>query len=167
MDFMKTIKAIIILGVDGRRIISRCYDDKLNSSKFDKQIYNKTKNHKKRDDIFVIDSSLILHRHVTDLHLYIVGSRSENPMILDKVLNCLVEVVSSISDRNFEQQPLMENLDKIILAFDEMSDEGIILEVDPAKVLQRVSMGPDAADQSMAGILQSATEHIKFPWIRS
>lgn len=166
-DIMKTIKGIIILNLEGKRLMGKCYDDKINSPAFDKTIYNKTKNHKKRDDIFVLDSAMILHRHVTDLHVYIVGQRAENPLILDKVLHCLVEVITTIMNRNIEQQSFMNNLDQIILAFDEIVDDGIILETNPDNVLHRVCLRDDIGEQSMARVLQSATEHIKFPWIRS
>lgn len=164
---MNTVKAIIVLGLDGKRVLANYYNDQINPSQFDKKIFSKTKSHKTRDELLIEDDLMVLHRCVVDLHMYVVGGRNENPLILDRVLCCLAEVVSTLSSRNVESKSVFDHLDQIILAFDEICDGGVVLETDPSHVLQRVCLREGVAEQSMAQVLQSATEHIKFPWIRS
>lgn len=168
---MDLLKAIVILSFDGKLIISKYFDDKLNPREFEKKIFNKSKNQKRREDIFLLDSNLVshkyltdLHLYVTDLHLYVAGSKNENPLVLHKILNCLSEVISTLSKKNVDQQPIM---DSIILALDEISEGGIVLETNPDEVVERICLKEVIRDPAMPSFLQSATEQFKFPWSRS
>ena len=160
---MDIIKAIIILNMDGQRKIARYFDDSIDSNHFERKLFVKTKSKKHKEEILMLDGQLILHRSVQDVHLYIVGSRNENPLILDRVLCCLVEVVSSIMSRTPEaEHPFFENLDQIIIAFDEVCDNGIVIETDPDLVLKRVYL-KDSTDLTMAQLLQNS----KLAWLLS
>lgn len=150
MNIMNTIKAIIILQTDGRRTLAKYYDEKLNSKQFERKLYAKTKTPKAKDEIIFLDGVLIVHRFVTDSHFYIVGGRNENPLILDSVLTCLVEVVSHLSSNNSNNNTVLDNLSRVILALDETCDGGLILEVDPNLVLQRISSTNEDTVESMA-----------------
>lgn len=144
MNISNTVKAIIILQIDGKRMIAKYFDESLNTSakQFEKRLFAKTKTPKAKDEIIVLDGVLVVHRFVTDSHYYIVGNRNENPMVLDSVLHCLVEVVSTISSENKSSK--LDNLTKVILALDEICDGGLILETDSNLVLQRIaSMNED------------------------
>lgn len=167
MDITNTLKAIIILDSDGKRIISRCFDEKTNSRQFEKKLFIKTKAPRMRDDILVIDNTLIVHKFVTDIHIYVVGNKNENPLILDSVLNCLVESITSLLNKSVERQTVFGHLSKVILALDETCDNGLIFETDSNLVTQRVILKDEVAEQSMAQKIQGATEYIRFPWIRS
>lgn len=167
MDITSTIKAIIILNLDGKRAIAKYYDETIDSKQFDKKIYAKTKNHKVKDEILIVDGLVVLHKCITDLHMYVVGGRSENPLILDRVLSCLVEVVTTLLSRNVEQQSMIENLDQVILTLDEICDGGLVLETDPELVLARVCIQDGTSEQSMASVFQSATEHVRLHWLKS
>lgn len=167
MDILNTLKAIVILDADGSRLLSRSFDGKSSSSQFERKLFIKTKSRKIKDDVLVLDNFLIVHRFVTDLHLYVIGNKNENPLVLDSFLNCLVEVIMTLLNKNAERQSIFDHLTQIVIALDEMCDNGLILETDSNLVLQRVTLKDDIVEQSMARKLQSATEHIKFPWIRS
>lgn len=168
---METVKAIIILGQDGKRILARFFDSQISAKTFDAKLFAKTKSQKaKNEDIVMLDSYLCLHRNVCETNIYVVGGRKENPLVLHKLLHCLSEVVSSLctSKSQYEQQQIHEHMSQIILALDEVCDEGIILETDPDQILSKISQKEGAADSSMAAqVFQSATEHIKFAWMRS
>lgn len=169
MNISTTIRAIVVLGLDGKRVLAKYYDDKINSKLFDKDIFSKTKTLKTRNEILMVDGFIVIHRCISNLHMYVVGGRNENPVILDRVLCCLVESVTTLikKDETVEQRSVFDSLDQIILAFDEICDEGVVLEIDPSIVLERVCLREGVVDQSMAQVFQSATEHMRFPWIRS
>lgn len=167
MDIMNTLKAIIILDADGGRTLSRSFDSKTSSAQFERKLFVKTKSRKIKDDVLVVDNFLVVHRFVTDLHLYVIGGKNENPLVLDSFLNCLVEVIMSLLNKNAERQSIFDHLTQVVIALDEMCDNGLVLETDSNLVLQRVTLKDDIIEQSMARKIQSATEHIKFPWIRS
>ncbi|UYV69210.1 COPZ1 [Cordylochernes scorpioides] len=64
-------------------------------------------------------------------------------LILSTVLGCLHDSVSQILRKNVEKRTLLDSLDIIMLAVDEICDGGIILEADPSAVVQRVALRTD------------------------
>lgn len=167
MDITSTLKAVVMLDSDGQRILASHFTEQTNSKQFERKLFVKTKSLRIKDEILVIDDFLVIHRFVTSIHFYVIGSKDENPLMLDAVLNCLVEVVTSLSNKVVERQSVMDNLSQVILAMDEICDNGLVLETDSNLVLQRICLKDDMAEQSMAQKIQSATEQFKFPWIRS
>lgn len=167
MDITNTLKAIILLDVEGKRFVANFYDEKLNTKQFERKLFVKTKMNRTRDEILVIDGLLVVHKFLLDYHLYVISNRSENPMVLDSVMSCVADVLSSLMSKNTERHSIRNRLAHIIIALDEISDNGLILEMDSNLILQRVLLKDDVAEQSMAQKIQSATEHIRFPWLRS
>lgn len=150
MDIMSTLKAIIILQTDGRRSLAQYYDDKLNPKQFERHLFAKTKAPKSKDEILVLDGVLVVHKFITDSHFYVVGGRNENPLVLDTVLNCLVEVIDALSSSSMSSgNTVLSNLSRIILALDEICDGGLILEVDSNLVLQRITATNEDSGESI------------------
>jgi len=54
------------------------------------------------------------------------------------VLNCFYESVSLILRKNVEKRALFRHLENIFLALDEIVDEGIVMEIDPHSVFDRL-----------------------------
>lgn len=168
MDISKTLRAVVLLDNDGKQNLARYFDGKLATKQFERKVFVRTKMNRTKEEILVVDNLLIMHKFVCDNHIYVIGNRGENPMVLDALLNCLVDVVTALMSKGSERQSAKNNrLSQLILALDEICDEGLILEVDSNLVLQRVLLKDEVVEQSMAQKIQSATEHIRFPWIRS
>lgn len=153
------------MDLSGRRALANYYDDNINNTKFERNLFLKTRSPKARDDVFIIDNSLVVHRFISELHIYVVGNRLENPLVLDRILNCLVEVTSTLMNQHPENKTLSEDIKSFIMAFDEICDRGIPLETDPNLVLDRVFLKDGVAEQTLVQVLQSATE-IRFPWLK-
>lgn len=168
MDITGTLKAIITLDADGKRLATRYFDEKTSTRQFERKLFVRTKSSRVKDDILMLDGFLILHRFITDVHIYIVGRKSENPLILDSVLRCLAETVTTLLNKNVERQAFLNHLAEIILAIDEICDNGMVIETDSNLVLQRISLKDDLSEQTMAQKLaQSATEQFRTIWSRS
>ena len=63
-----------------------------------------------------------------------------------------------------EKKHLMDNMDSVVLAIDEICDNGILLETDPANVAQRVCLRDTEVplgDQTVFDVLRSARDQIK------
>lgn len=150
MNVMNTIKAIIILQMDGRRTLATYYDETLNSRQFERRLFAKTKTPKAKDEILAVDGVLVVHKFNKDSHIYVVGSRSENPLVLDSVSNCLVEVIKKLSSDSSLGNTVLDNLKRVILALDEMCDGGMILEVDHNLVIDRIKPTSVEEESSMA-----------------
>lgn len=148
--------------------MARVFDDNICTKAYEKKLFMNTKLQKIKDEIMIIDDTLVVHRFVTDLHFYVVGHNNENPLLLDSVLKCLVESVTELCHpKSLEKQFLMDHVSKLILIMDEICDNGVILETDPNLVIQRVGLRAEMGEQTMAQKLQSASESLKFSWMRS
>jgi len=63
----------------------------------------------------------------------------------------------------------MENLDVVMLALDEICDNGIILESDPSAIAFRVAVRNDdipIGEQTVAQVIQSAKEQLKWSLLK-
>lgn len=144
------IVAIIILQIDGRRALANYYDSSINQKQFEKHLYSKTKTPKAKDEIISLDGYTIVHKFITDSHIYVVSNRNENCVIQDYILDCLAELVRTLPTNNSGSNTVQDNLNKFILAFNEMSDNGHILEIDPYLIKQRITVTNEDSVESMA-----------------
>ncbi|KAI1887143.1 hypothetical protein AGOR_G00203100 [Albula goreensis] len=174
MDFMAlepslyTVKAVFILDNDGNRLLSKYYDAGLYPSmreqkNFERNVFNKT--HKSDNEIAFLEGMTIVYKSSIDLFFYVVASAHENELMMMVVLNCLFDSLSQIMRKSVEKRCLLENMDGVLLVVDEIIDGGVILESDPQQVIQKVNYKADEnplSEQSMAQVLQSAKEQIKW-----
>lgn len=167
-----TVKGIAILDNDGNRILAKYYDsNKFPSSKeqktFEKSLFNKT--HRANTEIIMHDGLICVYKSNVDLFFYVMGSAHENELILMSVLNCLYDTVNHLLRKNVEKRIVLENLDTIMLAVDEICDGGIILDADPTNIVQRVALRTDdipLGEQTVAQVLQSAKEQLKWSLLK-
>ncbi|CAB1353850.1 unnamed protein product [Coregonus sp. 'balchen'] len=71
--------------------------------------------------------------------------------------------------KNVERRALLENMEGLFLAVDEIVDGGVILESDPQQVVYRVALRGDdvpLTEQTVSQVLQSAKEQIKWSLLR-
>ncbi|ERE84419.1 coatomer subunit zeta-1-like protein [Cricetulus griseus] len=167
-----TVKAILILDNDGDRLFAKYYDDTYPSVKeqkaFEKNIFNKT--HRTDSEIALLEGLTVVYKSSIDLYFYVIGSSYENELMLMAVLNCLFDSLSQMLRKNVEKRALLENMEGLFLAVDEIVDGGVILESDPQQVVHRVALrGEDVplTEQTVSQVLQSAKEQIKWSLLRS
>uniref|UniRef100_A0A3B3WG39 Coatomer subunit zeta n=1 Tax=Poecilia mexicana TaxID=48701 RepID=A0A3B3WG39_9TELE len=155
---LHTVKAVLILDNDGDRLYAKYYDDTYPTVKeqkaFEKNIFNKT--HRTDSEIALLEGLTVVYKSNIDLFFYVIGSSHENELMLMAVLNCLFDSLSQMLRKNVERRALLENMEGLFLAVDEIVDGGVILESDPQQVVHRVALR----------VLQSAKEQIKWSLLR-
>eukprot|EP00798_Chlamydomonas_sp_ICE-L_P023981 gene23981-9556_t len=169
------VKCILLLDSEGKRIAVKYYSQDWTTvssqSNFEKSLWNKTKgtNARQEAEIVMFDDYIAVYKYVGDLMFYVTGSQDENELILYSVLQCFYEAVSGLLRQQIEKKTVLENLDLVLLAIDEILDGGIILETDPQLVSSRVTMrgaegeGPSASmggAQTFSSAFASAKEHL-------
>ncbi|XP_071101454.1 coatomer subunit zeta-1-like isoform X2 [Haliotis cracherodii] len=173
-----TVKAITVLDNDGNRLVAKYFDDTFPTAKeqkqFEKNLFNKT--HRANAEIIMFEGLTCVYKSNVDLFFYVVGSTQENELILASVLNALYDAVSQILRKNVEKRALLENLDAVYLAVDEICDGGIVLEADSNAIVQKVAIRTDdipLGEQTVAQqltrkleVLQSAKEQIKWSLLK-
>ncbi|XP_075707994.1 coatomer subunit zeta-1 isoform X2 [Rhinoderma darwinii] len=166
-----TVKAVLILDNDGERLFAKYYDETYPSVKeqkaFEKNIFNKT--HRTDSEIALLEGLTVVYKSSIDLYFYVIGSSHENELMLMAVLNCLFDSLSQMLRKNVEKRTLLENMEGLFLAVDEIIDGGVILESDPQQVVHRVALRGDdvpLTEQTVSQVLQSAKEQIKWSLLR-
>lgn len=89
-------------------------------------------------------------------------------LILMSVLNCLYDSVSQILRKNVEKRAVLEALDIVMLAMDEICDGGIIIDADSTSVVSRVALRSDdipIGEQTVAQVTNAI--HSLFWWNES
>ena len=100
------------------------------------------------------------------------------------VLDCLFNSVSGILRKNVDKKSLCDNMEVIMLAMDEMIDNGMIMESDPQLIVSRVALRSDdipLGEQTVAQVrpkdrkemfdsciqvLQSAKEQLRWSLLK-
>eukprot|EP00511_Aplanochytrium_stocchinoi_P000187 CAMPEP_0204822280 /NCGR_PEP_ID=MMETSP1346-20131115/463_1 /ASSEMBLY_ACC=CAM_ASM_000771 /TAXON_ID=215587 /ORGANISM="Aplanochytrium stocchinoi, Strain GSBS06" /LENGTH=178 /DNA_ID=CAMNT_0051948393 /DNA_START=381 /DNA_END=917 /DNA_ORIENTATION=+ len=168
-----TIKAVLVLdGNDGTRIHAKYFAKELldheTQLKFEKNLFNKTKSQNARSEaeIVMLDRTISVYRQGMDVSLYVVGSVEENELILTEVLKGLYDSLSAILRHQMEKRVLLENLELVLLAVDELVDGGLILESDPNAIANRVLMRnaeggeTNVAELTVSQALESARKQL-------
>ncbi|XP_032461903.1 coatomer subunit zeta-1-like [Phocoena sinus] len=156
-----TVKAILILDNDGDRLFA--YPSIKEQKAFEKNIFNKT--HRTDSEIALLEGLTVVYKSSIDLYFYVIGSSCENELMLMAVLNCLFDSLSQMLRKNVEKRALLENMEGLFLAVDEIVDGGVILESDSQQVVHWVALrGEDVplTEQTVSQVLQSAKEQIKW-----
>ena len=133
-----SVKAILVLDNDGKRLISKYYDNitfpsKENQLNFESKLYEKT--NRSDAEILLFENFTIVFKSNVDLMFFVIGSCDENELILSQVLECLYDCVSDILRKNIEKSELLAEYSTVLLAIDNMIDKGVILETDCDEVL--------------------------------
>ncbi|BFU25022.1 clathrin adaptor complex small chain subfamily protein [Entamoeba histolytica HM-1:IMSS-B] len=138
-----TIKALIIIDLDGKRLYSKFYEKNPNVP-LHKQHDIETRiakavSGKGNSELFLLDKYVVLYRMVSDLIIAALTDPQENELFVSNALNCIVEGFEIIFDKGLDKKIALEFYDKIAIAIDEVIDDGIILEVDSEEMANRVS----------------------------
>ncbi|TYZ62930.1 hypothetical protein PybrP1_003310 [[Pythium] brassicae (nom. inval.)] len=140
------VKAIFILDSDGNRVCAKYYDKSYPMAKdqlaLEKKLYLKTKNSNPRleAEIILIDNIVSVYRSGSDVTMHVIGSSFENELILLSVLDATFEAASSLLKGRMDRHVILDNIELVLLTFDEVVDGGIILEVDTPSISNRVLM---------------------------
>ena len=109
---------------------------------FEKKLIKKTKLTNARSDaeVVLIGGNIAMYTNSSDCYFYVVGSSDSNELILGTVLDTLLDSVGTLLKESIDKHSLLNNLELILLVMDEIIDNGIIFELDPYKVANRVLM---------------------------
>jgi hypothetical protein len=77
---------------------------------------------------------------INELLVFLICDEEENYFVMEAVLNCIGRVLQQTIKEQWSGKVVYDNLDSIILVADEIIDEGLIVCLDPAIVLDRMKM---------------------------
>ena len=139
----QTIRALLIIDLDGKRIYSKFYEKNptitLSKQQDIESRIAKSVSSKGNNDLFLLDKYVVLYRQMSDVIVAMLTDPQENEIFVNMALNCLVDGFDKIFDRGFDKKVALEYYDKIAIAIDEVIDDGIILETDSQQLADRVN----------------------------
>jgi hypothetical protein len=141
-----TVQNILLLDSEGKRIAVKYFDENSDNvsgqSNYEKSVFAKTSrtNARGEPEITMFDEVVVCYKALGDLMFYVTGTQDENELILHQVLVAFYESISLLLRGAVEKKTVLENLDLVLIAMDEIVDGGLILETDPATVASRVAM---------------------------
>ncbi|KAK6736062.1 hypothetical protein RB195_019000 [Necator americanus] len=172
-----SVRGIVILDQDGNRVIAKYFDKTTfgttkEQKAFEKSLFQKTSRNSS-SEIILLDGVTCIYRSNVDLYMYVLGSSRENELVLESLLNCLFDAISTVLRKNVEKKALIDAMDTCILIIDEICDEGIILETDPQSVVSRCALKADEisfSDQTFSqvgmSLMSSAKEQFKWSLLK-
>ncbi|ETK92475.1 hypothetical protein F441_04269 [Phytophthora nicotianae CJ01A1] len=125
-----SVKAIFILDSDGNRVCAKYYDKSYPTQKeqlaLEKKLFAKTKNSSARmeADIVLIENIVSVFRCGSDTTMHVIGSASENELILLTVLDSAFDAVSNLLKGRMDRHVMLDNIELVLLTFDEVVDGG-------------------------------------------
>ncbi|XP_064396853.1 coatomer subunit zeta-1-like [Halichondria panicea] len=166
-----SVKAILILDNDGKRLVCKYYDDTFptlkEQTKFEESLFNKTK--RSNDEIIMHEGVTAVYKVNVDLFFAVLGAQNENELMLVGVLNALYDSISQLLRKNVEKRSLLPHLESLFLIVDELVECGVIVETDPQVIVQRIATKIDDnpfSESAMKQVLQSAKENIKWSLLK-
>lgn len=108
-------------------------------------LYTKTArtNARGEAEIIMMDECISVYKFVGDLMFYVLGDVDENEILLADVLMGFCDSITLLLRNAVEKKTVLENLDLVLLAMDEITEGGLVLETDPAIIATRVTMRSD------------------------
>ena len=114
------------------------------------------------NDIMLVENYVAIFRSYSDMTIFIVGMADDNELILGMVLDCIHECFDRIFKGQIERSSLIRNMSGVILVVDELFDHGIIMNLDPNIILNRIktSKSSSGASAPAASAQQESTGSI-------
>jgi len=150
----QSIKAILVLDQDGRRVHAKYYGSAFNTPEkqaaYEAKFYGKTKSTIARSEaeIILLENTVALYRSGADVTFVVVGNTQENELILNEVLDGLFDSLSILLRDNLEKRVILEHLELVFLIVDELVDGGVIMATDGKALASRVLMKGSTGDDT-------------------
>jgi coatomer subunit zeta len=166
-----SIKSVLLLDGDGQRIFAKYYKRSgavefasvADEKAYEKKLFQKTR--RSSSEILIFGSSLVVYKPLSDMIMYVTGSVDENELMLHETLGTLCHALGLLLRNQLDKRTVLENLDYVLLALDELIDGGIILENDAELIAGRVSLRsvePEVplAEQTLTEALRTARDQL-------
>merc|ERR1712107_608110 len=123
----------------------------------------------------VIDDFTVLHQSSNDVIICAVASNMENELVILSLVEGVFSAVSDCAHSGFlssglTKQFVLDNLSDVLFVLDEVTDEGIIMETEEEKILNRIKMIDDLEANSCKqaeAVFHKATQNAKSKLLSS
>ena len=83
---------------------------------------------------------LILFVSMNNVKIFLITNSSANELLMDSVIQGFLSGLQVLLKNNIDTRGIIDNMDYVLLAMDELCDNGIIFETDGDTIASRVLM---------------------------
>ena len=156
---LQTISAVILLDNEGSRLYANYYQTQspkeaktthtpevnfqtvAQQLKFESSVFSKI--NKAHQDVLLFDNHLIAYKQSNDIVLIIVAKINENESLVFSLVSNMFESLNILLENTIDKSTVLKKYDMVSLAIDETIDDGIIIEIEPAIIVSRVTNPPN------------------------
>ena len=119
-------------------------------------------------DVLLYNDHLVLYISSSNIRLFVVAASSANELVIDEVISGLENALNTLLKGNIDARGIVDNMDYVLLAIDEVCEDGIIFQTDGDQIASRVLM-KDVTQIKQETIGQAAGvayKRIRDQWLR-
>ncbi|KAH7459375.1 hypothetical protein PRIC1_005085 [Phytophthora ramorum] len=95
-----------------------------------------------QSQLVVCESQFVVVRQIGELRLMLSGNQEYDELILDEIMTVLHAVLTTQLDKKFTEASLLANYAKVVVALDEMVQQGHLENADEASIDQMTKLKP-------------------------
>jgi len=167
------VNGILILENAGGRIATKYFDSDLATKEaqltFEEQLTEKVAAMPQGGpDALLFRDYVVMYKCYQDFRVFVVGTLDENELLLTTVLTTLCDTIRSLLKKELTSQLLTEHFDVVLLAMDDIVDDGMLLDLDADAIVAREAQRELASDdQSVEHSLASALALARDQFLKS
>ena len=152
------VKSFLILDNDGNRIVSRYYDqsvgDVAHQKAFEMSLMKKMR---KQSAFFLHEGFLVMFANWGDCYVVMCVSEDQHELLLESVFQTATETLGAVLGGQTSKVAVTNNFDYVLIALDELLDDGLILQLDSSAILDQLKM---KGAESEVPITEQSVSHV-------
>mmetsp|Transcript_56150 Transcript_56150/g.93581 ORF Transcript_56150/g.93581 Transcript_56150/m.93581 type:complete len:179 (+) Transcript_56150:47-583(+) len=176
LELAPQIEAITILDEKGNRLCAKFYSNRREfanvdaQTKFEKAILSKANRSIQRSDtdVLLYNDHLVLYISSSNIRIFVVASASANELVIDEVITALENSLTTLLKGAIDARGIVDNMDYVLLAMDEVCEDGLICECDGDNIASRVLMKDisQIRQETISSAAGVAYKRIRDQWLK-
>ena len=90
--------------------------------------------------MLLFNDHLVLYESSANVWIFVVAASSANELVIDEVLRAIEGAITTLLKGSIDTRGIVDNMDYVLLAIDELCEEGTIFETEADDIAFRVLM---------------------------
>ena len=119
-------------------------------------------------DVLLYEDHLVLFVSESNIKIFLISRSTSNELLMDSVIQGFLSSLQILLKNNIDVRGIIDNMDYVLLAIDELCDNGIIFETDGDTIASRVLMKDINTSSGLKNdqTLMEVWEKTKGQWLK-
>ena len=111
---------------------------------------------------------MVLYISSSNVKIFVIASSSANELVIDEVIGGLESALNTLLKGTIDARGIIDNMDYVLLAIDELVEDGIIFETEGDDIASRVLMKDvsQIKQETLGSAAGVAYKRIRDQWLR-